>query len=273
MTTETERDAIALDKLHPEAYALMLNFYCNTAYYNSGPHIRPADNVLMAIQFTLDERTKADAILTRPPADAGTEDGIPGGAVIQPYENTFSLERLRKEVRLCWDMQSAFCDAISELPDVPDHLALKFMTDIRGGFPEMWEIGKKEQREQPYGTVPSKTEYEIAQGYWSVIRDAFRALAALTAAPPATDGEDVLRTADRLARRMGGRFVPNDPSPVEALREATDLGPRKIVNTILAELLAPLMPDICERIEVGNRACTEILAALTPAAGEPGEGE
>jgi len=95
----------------------------------------------------------------------------------EPYENTLSIDELRKEVRHCWNMQRAFTEALAELPDVPDHLALRLLVDVRGGFPEMWEIGKNEQRKHPWGTVPSKTEYEIAQGFWSIIRDAFRARA------------------------------------------------------------------------------------------------
>lgn len=40
------------------------------------------------------------------------------------------------------------------------------------------------------------------------------------------------------------------------------LAKAKAVNLILAELLAPLIPDLFERIEVGNRVCSLILADL-----------
>lgn len=39
---------------------------------------------------------------------------------------------------------------------------------------------------------------------------------------------------------------------------------RRKVNIILAELLTPLIRDMAERIEVGNRVCSLILAAVTP---------
>lgn len=41
-----------------------------------------------------------------------------------------------------------------------------------------------------------------------------------------------------------------------------DFAARKAVNGVLAGLLAPLMSDLPKMIEVGNQACTEILAAL-----------
>lgn len=44
----------ALDLKYPEAYSLMLGFYTSRAYYNSDSRCRPADNVLMAIQYALD---------------------------------------------------------------------------------------------------------------------------------------------------------------------------------------------------------------------------
>ncbi len=44
-----------LHELHPEAYQFMLGFYTDTAYYSSAPDTRPADNVLMAIQYVLDQ--------------------------------------------------------------------------------------------------------------------------------------------------------------------------------------------------------------------------
>ena len=48
-----------------------------------------------------------------------------------------------------------------------------------------------------------------------------------------------------------------------------ELARHKAVNRILGELLAPLIPDLIERIEVGNRTCSLILASLsTPTDGE-----
>jgi len=47
-------DSVPLKEKFPDAYKLMLGFYCNPAYFNSDPQCRPADNVLMAIQYTLE---------------------------------------------------------------------------------------------------------------------------------------------------------------------------------------------------------------------------
>ncbi len=57
----------------------------------------------------------------------------------------------------------------------------------------------------------------------------------------------------------------------DAVREALER--RKAVNAILAPLLAPLVPDVAERIRIGNEACTAILAALDSRAGDAGEGQ
>lgn len=54
-------DTGAMGEQYPEAYRLMLGFYCDTAYYNSAPECRPADNVLMAIQYALDKRSPTNA--------------------------------------------------------------------------------------------------------------------------------------------------------------------------------------------------------------------
>lgn len=57
----------ALNDKYPEAYNLMIGFYCDPKYYNSRPDCRPADNVLMAIQYALDaERSTARKALAAP---------------------------------------------------------------------------------------------------------------------------------------------------------------------------------------------------------------
>jgi hypothetical protein len=64
ISTASEGDG--LDRLYPEAYHLMLNFYCDRDFYNSDPSCRPADNVLMAIQYTLWSRCPNVASNTAP---------------------------------------------------------------------------------------------------------------------------------------------------------------------------------------------------------------
>lgn len=94
---------------------------------------------------------------------------------MEGIEYRMTEDQLRQALRQAWDQHYAFMEALSELPDVPSHEALRVLVDYRGGFPDMWEIGKTEQRQHAWGMVPSKTEYEIAQGLWSIIRDALRA--------------------------------------------------------------------------------------------------
>lgn len=96
------------------------------------------------------------------------------------FEDQMSIEDLRREVREQWDQHRQFMHDLAELPDVPDYLTLRHLAHFGGGFPDMWEIGKAEQREHR-GKVPYKTEYEIAQGLWSLIRNALRAHAATLA--------------------------------------------------------------------------------------------
>jgi len=58
-------------------------------------------------------------------------------------------------------------------------------------------------------------------------------------------------------------------NPTEKAMPTQDLGPRKLVNDILAGLIGPYEPDFVKRVEIGNKACTEIIAALTrPPAGD-----
>ncbi len=90
-------------------------------------------------------------------------------------EDHMTVEELRSELCFAWDQHQELMGALSELPDVPSHLVLRALADFRGGFPDMWELGKAEQRNHGWQVVPAKTEYEIAQGLWSIIRDALRA--------------------------------------------------------------------------------------------------
>ena len=73
-----------------------------------------------------------------------------------------------------------------------------------------------------------------------------------------------------LARHRQAHSLPGAVGTVRI----DNLAARKAVNCVLAPLLAPYISDMPELIEVGNQACTEILAALTPSAlsGDAGEG-
>jgi len=68
-----------------------------------------------------------------------------------------------------------------------------------------------------------------------------------------------------VAKRLLGH-----PPTSSAVRHALDR--RKAVNRVLAELIAPYEVDVVKRMEIGNRACSEILVALDqPQSGEGGE--
>lgn len=88
----------------------------------------------------------------------------------------------------------------------------------------------------------------------------------------ATDLTDQAQAAANLRRGLPiSHSLPGDVGTVGI----DNLAARKAVNCVLAPLLAPHISDMSELIEVGNQACTEILAALTPSAlsGDAGEGE
>lgn len=84
---------------------------------------------------------------------------------IEPYENTFTLEDLRKEVRRQWDTRNAFVKALKELPEVPDWRVLKLLSRA-AKFPEDWESGKRMQRKHGLDAIAPRTEYEMGAGLW-----------------------------------------------------------------------------------------------------------
>lgn len=87
----------------------------------------------------------------------------------EPYENTLSLEELRREVRECWDRQQAIVTALRDLPEMPPPWILLFF-DRASKFPEDSNLGKKLQQMLPRGTIPYKTECECGAGVWYRIR-------------------------------------------------------------------------------------------------------
>lgn len=97
--------------------------------------------------------------------------------VDEPYENTFSLEDLRKEVRRQWDARNALVKALRDLPEVPDWRVLKLLSHA-AHFPDDAEIGKAMQRQHGFEAIAPKVEYEMGAGLWKRIRDG------LTDAPP-----------------------------------------------------------------------------------------
>lgn len=81
------------------------------------------------------------------------------------------------------ELSRAFSRDLRNLPDVPSANVLWFLTRTTAAkFPSDWEIGKRLQRENP-GTIPAKTECEMAAGLW------FRIATALRTPPPASAGQ------------------------------------------------------------------------------------
>jgi hypothetical protein len=92
------------------------------------------------------------------------------------YENRITHEELKREYRRVINAQHAFFDAINTMDEVPSREALWFLIDARAphAFPDCWSIGKEMQRRIP-GSVPWKTELEIAAGIWTCMREGFLA--------------------------------------------------------------------------------------------------
>jgi len=97
------------------------------------------------------------------------------------YEHKLSEKQLQEEVRQMWDDRFAFEKDMANLPEVPSIATLRFLmcAQPRGvSFHLFWERGKVLQDKYgwsfpPYkdGTIPTKTEYEIAAGVWSFMRE------------------------------------------------------------------------------------------------------
>lgn len=86
-----------------------------------------------------------------------------------PYENTMSIERLRQELRECWDRERAIVDALRDLPEMAPPWILLFF-DRAAKYPDDNSLGKKLQQKLPRGAIPYKTECEGGAGVWYRIR-------------------------------------------------------------------------------------------------------
>lgn len=88
---------------------------------------------------------------------------------LPPYENTLSIEELRREVRECWDLKMALADAIRDVPEMPPPWVLLFLS--RGStWPEDNNLGKLLQRKLKLDAIPPKSECESGAGVWYRIR-------------------------------------------------------------------------------------------------------
>jgi hypothetical protein len=98
---------------------------------------------------------------------------------IEPYENTMSLDELRREVRRLWDREHALTKALRELPEVPPWRVL-YVLSSAAKWPDDHEVGKRMQREFGLDAIAPRSEPEGGAGLWHHIRTGV--LAARTAA-------------------------------------------------------------------------------------------
>lgn len=88
---------------------------------------------------------------------------------VTPYENTLSIDELRREVRRGWDEIRLLTDAIRDSSDMPEPIILLLLSRA-GKWPEDVEKGKEMQRQLGSEKIPFKTECEIGAGVWFRIR-------------------------------------------------------------------------------------------------------
>lgn len=90
-------------------------------------------------------------------------------AELEPYENTLSIDELRREVRECWDRERAIANALRDLPEMAPPWILLFL-DRAAKWPEDNNLGKLLQRKLGLEAIPPKSECEGGAGIWYRIR-------------------------------------------------------------------------------------------------------
>ncbi len=89
-----------------------------------------------------------------------------GLSALEPIENSYSLEELRREYRYFVDNFYALLHALRDQPELPPPFVLLHLGTI-GKWPADYEAGKKVQQERGLDAVPPKTECEIGAGVWT----------------------------------------------------------------------------------------------------------
>lgn len=85
------------------------------------------------------------------------------------YENTLSIEELRREVRECWDREHAIISALRDLPEMAPPWILLFFSRA-SQWPEDSNLGKMLQLKLGLNVIPPKSECETGAGVWYRIR-------------------------------------------------------------------------------------------------------
>lgn len=88
---------------------------------------------------------------------------------LPPYENTMTIEELRREVRECWDLERALANALRDAPEMPSPWVLLFLSRA-SKWPEDSNLGKLLQRKFRLDKIPPKSECETGAGVWYRIR-------------------------------------------------------------------------------------------------------
>lgn len=87
----------------------------------------------------------------------------------EPYENTLSVEELRRELHYYKDAYYGVLRALRDLPEMPPPFVLLHL-NTAAKYPEDWERGKRLQREYGLDAIPPKSECEKGAGLWDRIR-------------------------------------------------------------------------------------------------------
>lgn len=92
---------------------------------------------------------------------------------LEPYENTLSVEELRRELRYYLDIHYGILHALRDLPEMPPPFVLLHLGTV-AKWPEDSARGKAIQRRLGSEAIPYKSECECGAGLWDRIikRDA-----------------------------------------------------------------------------------------------------
>lgn len=87
----------------------------------------------------------------------------------EPYENTLSIDELRREVRWLWDSKRLLMNAIRDKSEMPAPRVLKDLSRA-AKWPEDNDLGKTLQRHYRLDIIPPVSECEGGAGVWWRIR-------------------------------------------------------------------------------------------------------
>jgi len=107
------------------------------------------------------------ACLPPPPAASDGEGAV--SEQDEPYENSLTVEELRRELRRCWDIENALIRSLKDLPDVAPPRVCLFLNRA-AKWREDNNIGIMLQRKHGLTVVPPKSECEGGAGVWYRIR-------------------------------------------------------------------------------------------------------